>query len=86
MLRPVTLYPFPAGVLRELASSARAFLVVEMSTGQLVEDVRLALQGARPVESYTRVGGNIPTDEEVLEFVESSLAGWRHAPEVLAHA
>ena len=52
-----------------------------MSTGQLVEDVRLALEGARPVESYTRVGGNIPTAEEVLQLVERDPAGARTAAE-----
>ncbi|HYA00735.1 MAG TPA: 3-methyl-2-oxobutanoate dehydrogenase subunit VorB [Candidatus Binatia bacterium] len=72
VVRPITLFPFPSAELRRLAAgSARLFCVVEMSTGQLVEDVRLALEGARPVELYTRVGGNIPTAEEILDFVES---------------
>ena len=46
---------------------ARVFVVVEMSNGQLLEDVRLALNGARPVEFLSRVGGNVPSHEEVLE-------------------
>jgi hypothetical protein len=53
-----------------------------MSTGQLVEDVRLALEGSRPVETYSRVGGNIPTVEEVLQFVERTLVGARVPSEV----
>ncbi|MGP8159936.1 MAG: 3-methyl-2-oxobutanoate dehydrogenase subunit VorB [Candidatus Dormibacteria bacterium] len=81
LLRPITLYPFPTVELRRLAETAQRFLVVEMSTGQLVEDVRLALEGARPVESYTRVGGNIPTAEEVLRLVERDPAGARTAAE-----
>ena len=45
--------------------------MVELSTGQLIEDVRLALEGRRPVELYSRVGGNVPTAEEILAAVES---------------
>ena len=68
LLRPITLYPFPSAELRRLAQQASSFAVVEMSTGQLVEDVRLALEGRRPVEFYSRVGGNVPSTEEVLAF------------------
>jgi pyruvate/2-oxoacid:ferredoxin oxidoreductase alpha subunit len=77
LLRPITLYPFPTQAIRALARTARTFAVIEMSTGQLVEDVRLALEGSRPVETYGRVGGNIPTIEEVLQFVERTLVGAR---------
>ncbi len=56
-----------------LAKCAQAFVVVEMSNGQMVEDVRLALNGARPVEFYSRMGGNVPSHEEVLEFVEKQV-------------
>ena len=73
LLRPISLYPFPVERLRELSRTARRFLVVELSTGQLVEDVRLAVEGRRPVEFYGRAGGNVPTAEEVLEAVESHL-------------
>lgn len=69
VLRPITLYPFPVVQLQRLAFSARVFLVVEMSTGQLIEDVKLALNGVRPVEFLSRVGGNVPSHEEVLRFV-----------------
>jgi len=83
LLRPITLYPFPTAQIRDLADTAETFAVVEMSTGQLVDDVRLALAGRRPVEFYSRVGGNIPEAEEVLDFVA------RYDPaaeEVLVHA
>jgi hypothetical protein len=51
------------------AFNARVFAVVEMSTGQLIEDVKLALNGSRPVEFLSRVGGNVPSHEEVLALV-----------------
>jgi pyruvate/2-oxoacid:ferredoxin oxidoreductase alpha subunit len=73
LLRPITLYPFPSRRLRELSRTARKFLVVELSTGQLIEDVRLALEGRRPVEFYGRVGGNVPSAEEILQAVETNL-------------
>ena len=69
VLRPITLYPFPKLHFQRLAASARVFVVVEMSNGQMLEDVRLALNGARPVEFLNRVGGNVPSHEEVLRFV-----------------
>lgn len=69
LLRPITLYPFPAAELRKLSRRALAFLVVELSNGQLLEDVRLSLEGRRPVELYSRAGGNVPSAEEVLDFV-----------------
>jgi len=69
LLRPISLYPFPSEILRELAGHARAFVAVEMSTGQMVDDVRLALNGRRPVEFYGRCGGIVPSPEEVLDFV-----------------
>ena len=69
LLRPITLYPFPVADLQRLATHAHSFIVVEMSNGQMLEDVRLALNGACPVEFLSRVGGNVPSHEEVLKFV-----------------
>jgi len=69
VLRPITLYPFPTVQFQRLAFSARLFVVVEMSLGQMIEDVKLALNGSRPVEFLGRVGGNVPSHEEVLKFV-----------------
>jgi 2-oxoisovalerate ferredoxin oxidoreductase alpha subunit len=66
LIRPITLFPFPAQQLRALAETAAVFAVVELSTGQLVNDVRLALEGRKPVEFYGRTGGNVPSAEEVL--------------------
>jgi pyruvate/2-oxoacid:ferredoxin oxidoreductase alpha subunit len=71
VLRPITLYPFPTSTFRRTALRARLFVVVEMSNGQMVEDVRLALNGTRPVEFLGRTGGIVPSHEEVLEFVRA---------------
>ncbi len=70
LLRPITLFPFPTRHFQRLARSAQVFVVVEMSNGQMVEDVRLSLDGARPVELFSRVGGNVPSHEEVLRIVK----------------
>jgi pyruvate/2-oxoacid:ferredoxin oxidoreductase alpha subunit len=71
MLRPISLFPFPASHLRRAAERARVFVAIEMSTGQMVEDVRLALDGARPVEFHGRCGGNVPSHDEVLRLVRA---------------
>jgi pyruvate/2-oxoacid:ferredoxin oxidoreductase alpha subunit len=71
VLRPVTLYPFPIAVFQRLATRARLFVVVEMSNGQILEDVRLALNGTRPVEFLGHSGGIVPTHKEVLDLVRA---------------
>ena len=65
LLRPITLWPFPKKILGELADHAKAFVSVEMSMGQMIDDVRLAVNGKRPVYFYGRTGGIIPSVEEV---------------------
>jgi len=65
LFRPITLWPFPQKALALAAARAKKVLVVELSNGQMLEDVRLALNGKVPVEFYGRVGGNVPTVEEV---------------------
>jgi 2-oxoisovalerate ferredoxin oxidoreductase alpha subunit len=69
LLRPITLYPFPVADFQRLAERAHSFVVVEMSNGQMVDDVRLALNGKRPVEFLNRLGGNVPSLEDVTKFV-----------------
>jgi len=69
LLRPITLFPFPYQILRELAPNLKNVLVVEMNAGQMVEDVRLGVEGAVPVSFYGRMGGIIPSPEEVLEQI-----------------
>jgi pyruvate/2-oxoacid:ferredoxin oxidoreductase alpha subunit len=82
LLRPITLYPFPHERLRELSRTASKFVVVELSTGQLIEDVRLALEGRAPVEFYSRVGGNVPTAEEIIEQLNTTTS---HQPLTTSH-
>jgi pyruvate/2-oxoacid:ferredoxin oxidoreductase alpha subunit len=65
LFRPITLWPYPGEALRRAARRAQMVLVVEMSTGQMVEDVRLALDGRVDVEFYGRNGGNVPLADEV---------------------
>ncbi|MEW6509650.1 MAG: 3-methyl-2-oxobutanoate dehydrogenase subunit VorB [Bacteroidota bacterium] len=71
LLRPITLYPFPSAELRRLAGQVHGMLVVEMNAGQMVEDVRLAVEGRVPVEFYGRMGGIIPSPDEVVRALES---------------
>jgi 2-oxoglutarate ferredoxin oxidoreductase subunit alpha len=73
LFRPVTLWPFPSRALAEVASHARAVLVVELSAGQLVEDVRLAVDRT-PVFFHGRTGGMVPTPGEVVERVRLAWA------------
>lgn len=70
LFRPVTVYPFPAKRLRSLSEKVKDFLVVEMNTGQMVEDVRLSVSGDSKVEFYGRPGGGIPTPVEILKEIE----------------
>ncbi len=73
LLRPISLWPFPGEAIRELAETAKKFLVVELSNGQMVDDVRLALEGKRPVTFYGRMGGVVPTTEEIAFEAEKLL-------------
>ncbi len=75
LIRPITLWPFPKDVLRETAKTAQAFLCVEMSMGQMVDDVRLAIECVRPVEFYGRTGGVIPSPGEVLGEIKRMAGG-----------
>jgi pyruvate/2-oxoacid:ferredoxin oxidoreductase alpha subunit len=79
VLRPITLFPFPKLHFKRLAATARVFVVVEMSNGQMLEDVRLALDGAQPVEFLSRMGGNVPSHDEVLRFVRELAVRYRAA-------
>ena len=74
LIRPITLWPYPYQVIRDAAKQARGFLTVEMNAGQMVEDVRLAVNGQRPVEHYGRMGGIIPTPEEIVSVLERMYA------------
>ena len=71
LVRPITLFPFPSEVIGTFAETARAFLTVEMNSGQMVEDVRLAVNGKRPVYFRGRTGGMIPSPEDILLEIET---------------
>lgn len=73
LLRPITLWPFPRETIRKSAEKVRFFFVVEMNAGQMVEDVRLSVEGRVPVYFYGRMGGGVPTPLEVLEKVREGL-------------
>ena len=70
LFRPKTLWPFPVKEINEAAKTAKTLLSVEMSMGQMVDDIRLAINCSRPVEFYGRTGGVIPTPAEVLEQIK----------------
>lgn len=71
LLRPITLYPYPYQRLHELASQVKMMLSVELNSGQMVEDVRLGVNGKVPVKFYGRMGGMMPTPEEIVHHLET---------------
>jgi 2-oxoglutarate/2-oxoacid ferredoxin oxidoreductase subunit alpha len=76
LVRPQTLFPFPEAAVREAAGkqSCRAVLSIEMSMGQMVEDVERSVKGARPVQWFGKCGGEVPTPEEIIDVVTATLA------------
>jgi ketoisovalerate oxidoreductase subunit vorB len=70
LIRPITLFPFPTKVIQKHLSHAKGFMSVEMSAGQMVEDVKLAVNGKVPVVHFGRMGGMIPSPNEVLEAMK----------------
>lgn len=70
LLRPITLWPFPDEAIRSVAKKTKLFLVFEMSTGQMVDDVRLAVEGKVPCEFYGRPGGVVPIPQEIARIIE----------------
>lgn len=75
LIRPITLWPFPAAAFRQYADTPKGFLCVEMSTGQMVEDVRLVLNGRNTVEFHGRTGGHVPAQKDILELVRKIAKG-----------
>ncbi|MBU4376315.1 MAG: 3-methyl-2-oxobutanoate dehydrogenase subunit beta, partial [Candidatus Omnitrophica bacterium] len=67
MIRPKTLWPFPEKEFKQIADKVSAFLVVEMSCGQMIEDVKLSIDCKKPVYFYGRSGGGVPTEEEITD-------------------
>ncbi len=73
LLRPITLFPYPTKPIQAMLGQVKGILTVEMSAGQMVEDVRLAVCGRVPVEHYGRLGGMIPTPNEVVHALEEQI-------------
>lgn len=73
ILRPITLWPFPTNILAEFATKVKGMLSVELNAGQMVEDIRLAVNGKVKVEHFGRLGGIVPTPEEVVAALKSKL-------------
>jgi 2-oxoglutarate ferredoxin oxidoreductase subunit alpha len=70
LLRPISLYPFPYQVFAQMAERVRDFLVVEMSMGQMIEDVKLGVCNESRLHFYSRVGGMVPSYDEIIAEVE----------------
>jgi 2-oxoglutarate ferredoxin oxidoreductase subunit alpha len=79
LFRPISLWPFPSSALAGVAAGVRAIVVVEMSAGQMVEDVRLAVEGRSPVLFHGRTGGMVPTPREVTDVLRRA---WALTPSV----
>ena len=75
MIRPITIWPFPVKPIAEAANKVKSFLSVELSMGQMIEDVKLASECKKPVYLCNRVGGMIPTPEQVLESIKKMAGG-----------
>ena len=75
LLRPITLFPFPKKRLNELADRVKGMLAVEMSAGQMVEDVRLAVEGRVKVEHFGRYGGIVHSPSEIVEALKKQIIG-----------
>ncbi len=75
LIRPITLWPFPTKIINKAADTAKAFISVEMSTGQMVEDVMIAVNGKAKVDFTGRTGGVIPTPKEILEKIREVAGG-----------
>ena len=75
LFRPITLWPFPKAALNKIADTAKKFISVELSMGQMIEDVELAVRCRRPVELCNRAGGMIPSSEQILEHIKKAANG-----------
>ena len=75
LIRPITLWPFPSKPLAAAAEKVKGFISVELSMGQMIEDVKLATGCKRPVTLCNRSGGMIPSPEQVLEAIRKAEKG-----------
>lgn len=75
LIRPISLYPFPNEAYEEIGENTKAVLTIEMSSGQMIDDVRLSLNGKLPTYFYGRTGGMVPSPEEIVNKVKEILGG-----------
>ena len=75
MIRPITVWPFPKKPVAEAAKKVKAFVSVELSMGQMIEDIKLATECSKPVDLCYRVGGMIPSPEQVLDSIKKAAGG-----------
>lgn len=75
LVRPITLWPYPKNALKKVAETAKSFVCVEMSMGQMIDDVRLSIDCTRPVYLCRRTGGMVPTPEHVLQTIQEAAGG-----------
>jgi pyruvate/2-oxoacid:ferredoxin oxidoreductase alpha subunit len=73
MFRPISLFPFPKKIIAQLATEVKKISVVELNNGQMLDDVKLAVCGKIPVEFYNRMGGVVPTTDEIVEHVKKKV-------------
>lgn len=70
ILRPITLWPFPSDIIAEYAKKVKGIISIELNAGQMVEDIRLAVNGTIDVKFYGRLGGIVPTPDEILDVIK----------------
>ena len=73
LLRPITLWPFPTQAIQHYTKQVKSMLCAELNAGQMVQDVRLAVNGQVPVEHFGRMGGMVPTPEEIVEALKKQM-------------
>ena len=73
LFRPITLWPFPKKEIKAMADGKKGMLVAEINAGQMVDDVRLAVNGAVKVEYFGRLGGIVPEPDEIVEALKNKL-------------
>jgi len=75
LIRPITLYPFPYNIIEKRSQQVKFFFDVEMNAGQMIEDVKLGINGKKPVYFYGRLGGMVPTAEEIYTAFKKQIGG-----------
>ncbi len=75
LIRPITLWPFPDAVFNKISEKTKAILTVEMSTGQMIDDVKIAIDGRKPVYFYGRTGGMVPTPNAIVDEIKKIVGG-----------